>query len=144
MTSAALAPMNSTRLKTLSQRAPTLQEIRAEKARRSLISFTEYTNPGYERAGHHLMIAEKLEAVERGEIDRLMIFMPPRHGKSELASRRFPAWYLGRNPDKHVIAASYNSDLANDFGREVRNIVDSDDYRNLFGVRLAQDSQAAN
>jgi hypothetical protein len=64
-----------------------------------------------------------LEAVERGDIDRLMIFMPPRHGKSELASKRFPAWCLGRNPTRQIIAAAYNSDLANDFGRNVRNIV---------------------
>lgn len=73
-----------------------------------------------------------------------MITMPPRHGKSELASRRFPAWYLGNHPDKQIIAASYNSDLSNDFGREVRNIVNSEDYKKLFDVKLAQDSQAAN
>jgi predicted phage terminase large subunit-like protein len=90
------------------------------------------------------MIAEKLEAVARGEIKRLMICMPPRHGKSELASRRFPAWFLGRNPSKQVIAASYNSDLANDFGREVRNIVASPEFQNLFKVDLAEDSKAAN
>ena len=70
--------------------------------------------------------------------------MPPRHGKSELASRRFPAWYLGRYPSEQIIAASYNSDLANDFGREVRNIVNSPDYRNVFDVELSQDSKAAN
>ena len=68
--------------------------------------------------------------------------MPPRHGKSELASRRFPAWYLGRNPSEQIIAASYNADLANDFGREVRNIVNSQDYKNVFDVELAQDSKA--
>lgn len=70
--------------------------------------------------------------------------MPPRHGKSELASRRFPAWYLGRHPDKQIIAASYNSELASDFGREVRNIVASPEYSKLFAVSLAQDSKAAN
>jgi predicted phage terminase large subunit-like protein len=117
---------------------------RREKARQSLIQFTEYTNPEYRAANHHKQIAEKLEAVERGEIDRLMIFMPPRHGKSELASRRFPAWYLGKNPNKQIIAASYNSDLAGDFGREVRNIVNSPEYKQLYGVKLAADSQAAN
>ena len=90
------------------------------------------------------MIAEKLEAVERGEIDRLMINMPPRHGKSELASRRFPAWFLGRHPNKSVIAASYNSDLAADFGRQVRNIVAAREYANLFETKLAEDSRAAN
>lgn len=73
-----------------------------------------------------------------------MVFMPPRHGKSELASRRFPAWYLGANPTKQIIASSYNSELAGDFGRDVRNIVGSKEYQALFGVRLAEDSQAAN
>lgn len=70
--------------------------------------------------------------------------MPPRHGKSELASRRFPAWYLGRNPTKQIIAASYGDDLATDFGREVRNIVDSPEYSSLFETKLAEDSRAAN
>ena len=73
-----------------------------------------------------------------------MVFMPPRHGKSELASRRFPAWYLGSFPTKSIIAASYNSELARDFGREVRNIVASRPYRALYDLRLAEDSQAAN
>lgn len=109
-----------------------------------MVAFSSYTNPAYVPAKHHALIAEKLEAVERGEIKRLMITMPPRHGKSELASRRFPAWYLGRNPSRQIIAASYNSDLSTDFGREVRNIVGCDEYKCLFDVELAVDSQAAN
>lgn len=73
-----------------------------------------------------------------------MVFMPPRHGKSEKASKRFPAWYLGRNPKRQIIAASYNSDLATDFGREVRNIVASPEFGEVFGnVALRQDSRAA-
>jgi predicted phage terminase large subunit-like protein len=124
---------------------PTLAEVRAALAKRSLLRFTEYTNPQYQRAQHHAQIAAKLEAVERGEIDRLMIFMPPRHGKSELASKRFPAWCLGRDPSRQIIAASYNSDLANDFGRNVRNIVAEPEFGQVFpGVGLASDSQAAN
>lgn len=124
---------------------PTLQEVRAALARRSLLRFTEYTNPLYTRAAHHELIADRLEAVERGEIDRLMIFMPPRHGKSELASKRFPAWSLGRNPRRQIIAASYNSDLANDFGRNVRNLVAEPEFSQVFpNVSLAPDSQAAN
>jgi predicted phage terminase large subunit-like protein len=121
------------------------RELAARTARQSLLAFTEYTNPLYRRAGHHERIAEKLEAVERGEIDRLMIFMPPRHGKSELASKRFPAWCLGRDPKRQIIAASYNSDLANDFGRNVRNLVAEPEFSEVFrGVTLAPDSQAAN
>lgn len=118
--------------------------MRRRKARRSLIEFTRYTYPQYIEARHHTLIAEHLEAVERGDIDRLMINMPPRHGKSELASRRFPAWFLGRHPGKSVIAASYNSDLATDFGRQVRNIVATDEYRALFDTKLADDARAAN
>lgn len=118
--------------------------MRRRHARRSLINFTEFTLPNYRPAAHHTLIAEKLEALERGDIDRLMITMPPRHGKSELASRRFPAWFMGRHPAKSVIAASYNSDLATDFGRQVRNIVASPEYGRLFETRLADDSRAAN
>jgi predicted phage terminase large subunit-like protein len=109
-----------------------------------LLEFTKYTNPTYQAADHHRLIADKLEAVERGEINRLMITMPPRHGKSELASRRFPSWYIGRNDNKQIIAASYNSDLANDFGREVRNIVNSPEFNKLFKAELSPDSKAAN
>ncbi len=124
---------------------PSLSSVRAALASRSLLRFTEHTNPLYARAQHHEQIAAKLEAVERGEIDRLMIFMPPRHGKSELASKRFPAWCLGRKPTRQIIAASYNSDLANDFGRNVRNIVAEPEFGQVFpGVSLAPDSQAAN
>jgi predicted phage terminase large subunit-like protein len=113
-------------------------------ARKSLIKFTEYTLPEYSCSQHHEKIAAALERVERGECKRLMIFMPPRHGKSELTSRRFPAWFLGRNPDRQIIACSYNSDLANDFGREVRNIVGNHEYQSVFeGIELAKDSKAA-
>ncbi len=121
------------------------KELTARQSRKSLLSFTEFTNPLYKRARHHELIAQKLEAVERGDIDRLMIFMPPRHGKSELASKRFPAWCLGRQPRRQIIAASYNSDLASDFGRNVRNIVAEPEFGQVFpSVSLAPDSQAAN
>lgn len=142
------APDNSQRqwlLSSLMELEQLKRELAARTARQSLLAFTEYTNPLYRRARHHELIAEKLEAVERGEIDRLMIFMPPRHGKSELASKRFPAWCLGRDPMRQIIAASYNSDLANDFGRNVRNLVAEPEFSEVFrGVTLAPDSQAAN
>jgi phage terminase large subunit-like protein len=131
-------------LSSLAELETLTREITARRAKNSLLAFTEYTNPLYERAGHHERIAAKLEAVERGEIDRLMIFMPPRHGKSELASKRFPAWCLGKDPKRQIIAASYNSDLANDFGRNVRNLVAEPEFGQVFpGVTLAPDSQAA-
>jgi predicted phage terminase large subunit-like protein len=113
-------------------------------AAESLIAFTEFTFPKYRPAPHHRLVAEKLEAVERGEIDRLMLLMPPRHGKSELASRRFPAFYLGRRPDRQLISVSASAPLAEDFGRDVRNLILSEEYRALFDTKLAEDSQAKN
>ncbi len=116
---------------------------RRQQARQSLLEFTRYTKPNYQVSGHHRLIASKLEAVERGEIKRLLVMAPPRHGKTELVSRRFPAWYLGRHPDRDFISASYGSELATDFGRDVRNIVASPEYSRLFpGVKLAEDSSA--
>ena len=113
-------------------------------ARRSLIGFTEYTNPRYETAGFHRIIAEHLERVERGEVDRLMLLCPPRHGKSELASRRFPGFALGRKPEREFISVSASADLATDFGRDVRNLINSQEYRQIFTTALAEDSQAKN
>lgn len=118
--------------------------MRRREARRSLLAFVLYTFASYARAEHLEKIADKLEAIERGDVRRLMIFMPPRHGKSELATRRFPAWYLGRNPDRQVISASYGQELATDFGRDVRDVVSSAEFHALFpGVDLREDSAAA-
>src|SRR5215469_10874678 len=118
------------------------REATRRASARSLIDFTCYTYPRYEPAGLHRQIAEQLERVERGEIDRLMLLVPPRHGKSELASRRFPAWYLGRHPDKQFISASASVTLAEDFGRDVRNLIASSEYAEVFETRLSEDSQA--
>lgn len=92
-----------------------------ERDRRRLLAFTRRMFPGYQTAPHHRKIAEALEAVERGEIDRLMITVPPRHGKSLLASEHFPVWFLGRNPDKRIIACSHTAQLAYTFSRRARN-----------------------
>lgn len=111
----------------------------------NLASFARLAWAGYEPADHHRLISEALRRVARGELKRLMIFMPPRHGKSMLASEYFPAWYLGRNPNHQVITATYAQGLADDFGRKVRNIVAGEMFKGIFpGVDLAGDSQAAN
>ena len=109
-----------------------------------LIGFTEYRYARYVTAPHHALVARHLERVERREIDRLIIEMPPRHGKSELASKSYPAWCLGRNPSKQIISASASNDLATDWGKAVRNIIASDEFRLVYpGVELAEDSRAA-
>lgn len=109
-----------------------------------LIAYAAYQWPGYRDATHHRLIARHLEAVERGDITRLMITMPPRHGKSMLASEFFPAWYLGRNPDHYVVTATYAQELADDFGRKVKNQIEDPSYQAVFpGVGLADDSKSA-
>lgn len=111
---------------------PTLQQIQKEKARRNLIDFTTYTKPEYDVNWHHQNLAEALDKMERKEIKRLMVFMPPRHGKSELVSRRFPAFILGRNPNARIIATSYSGALASSMNRDVQRIIDSPSYQELF------------
>jgi predicted phage terminase large subunit-like protein len=118
------------------------REERRRLAKNSLIAFTEWTNARYQTAQPHRIIAEQLERVERGEVDRLMLLVPPRHGKSELASRRFPAYFLGKHGHKQFISASASAPLAEDFGRDVRNLIGSQEYAEVFETRLAEDSQA--
>lgn len=117
--------------------------LRRKRATEGLIEFTEFTFPRYRTAEHHRKIAHHLERVIKGECKRLMLLLPPRHGKSELASKRFPALALGWRPELQFISASATSGLAEDFGRDVRNIISSPEYGNLFPrTELAQDSQA--
>lgn len=98
----------------------------------------------YSAAKHHEVICAALEEVEAGRIQRLIITMPPRHGKSELASRRFPAWFLGKDPYRHMIFATYNDEFASDFGRHVRDTMKSDVFKQAFPLcRLKAGSQAS-
>lgn len=140
----AILPRRSLLLSQAAERAQT-ELTKRRASRTSLLAFTQYTFPNYRVGPHHRQIAAALEAVERGEIRRLMILCPPRHGKSELVSRRFPAWYLGRHPDRQFISASYGQSLADDFGRAVRNLIADKPFRAVFpDVSLAADSAAAN
>lgn len=112
---------------------------------RSLIAYAVAQWHGYQPAAHHRRIANALERVARGELKRLMICMPPRHGKSMLASEYFPAWYLGHHPDHQVMHASYSQELVDQFGRKVRNQLRDGLYLAVFpGTVLSEDSQAAN
>ncbi len=120
---------------------PTLDEVWQEKARRSLGAFA-IRMLRLVPARHHEFVNSKLEAVERGEITRLMLFEPPGHAKSTYASHLFPGWYLGRNPKRSVIAASHTAQLATRFGRKVRNLFAAPDWP-FEDVALAGDSRAA-
>lgn len=116
-----------------------------EESRNHLIDFQIATNPKYDPNWHHEIIANELEHIDRvGDRDYkiLLVFVPPRHGKSELCSIGFPAWYLGRRPEKEIITVSYSGELAQDFGSKTRTIVSDQAYKLIFNTTLKEDEQA--
>lgn len=115
-----------------------------DKARNTFMGFCNMVWPAFIEGRHHKIMADAFERVARGELKRLIINMPPRHTKSEFASYLLPSWFLGNAPGKKVIQASHTAELSVGFGRKVRNLVDSDDYKSLFpSVGLRADSKAA-
>lgn len=116
---------------------------RHELARRYLLDFVEQTTPRWSPGPIHRQICEQLGRVARREVDRLMLLCPPQHGKSTVASKRFPAYMLGLDPTLEIISGSASSLLAAEFGGEVRDCVASPEYRSIFPkVELRADSQA--
>ncbi len=94
--------------------------------------FTAYTFQDFSVNWHHCLLCQYLDAFAAGTIKRLMIFMPPRHGKTELSSRRLSAFMLGKNPDLGILCCSHTASLAADINRDVQRIIDSNAYRALF------------
>jgi predicted phage terminase large subunit-like protein len=117
---------------------------RPEEARNSFLPFVRRVWPGFIHGRHHDVMADAFERIERGELKRCIINMPPRSTKSKLTSVMFPAWYLGKHPEKKIFEGSHTASLAMDFGRDLRNLVLTPEYQKVFpGLRLAQDSRAA-
>lgn len=117
------------------------QELRARQlqaARDSLLEFTKLTNPNFKAGWSHKIIAYYLEKYWRGEIN-LILSLPPRHSKSELASRNLPAWGFGHNPDFEIISCSYADSLASRMNRDCQRIIESDIYREIFPNTRIQD-----
>ena len=92
---------------------------------------------------HHRHIADKFNQLASGEINRLIINMPPRHTKSEFASCLLPAWMVGLDPKLKIIQATHTAELAIRFGRKAKNVIDSKEYQELFKTKLQEDSKAA-
>ena len=117
---------------------------RSERAKGSFMEFVAQVWPSFIYGAHHKRMANAFEEVMSGQCKRLIVNMPPRHTKSEFASYLLPAWFLGKYPDKKVIQTSHTAELAVGFGRKVRNLVDSEAYKNIFpDVGLQADSKAA-
>jgi predicted phage terminase large subunit-like protein len=115
-----------------------------EKAKSDFMAYVKYVWPNFINGRHHEKMARAFEKVAEGKCKRLIINMPPRHTKSEFASYLLPSWFLGKFPDKKIIQTSHTAELAVGFGRKVRNLVDSDRYKDIFPqVALQADSKAA-
>jgi len=120
------------------------QLTKNEECQENFLTYVRKLWPEFIAGRHHLIIAEKLERVARGELKRLIINMAPRHTKSEFASFLFPSWMMGRNPRMKIIQATHTTDLAVNFGRKTKNLIDSDEYKEIFpSVKLAADSKAS-
>jgi len=125
-----------------------LEELEGVKEREScqtsFLPFVRSQWSSFIHGRHHEIMAEAFERVASGELKRLIINMPPRHTKSEFASYLFPAWFLGRYPNKKIIQTAHTAELSVGFGRKVRNLIQSEDYQKIFkGVALSADSKAA-
>lgn len=115
-----------------------------EKATNGFLDFCRYVWPEMLVGEHHRIIAEALDRVIAGKCKRLMIAMPPRHGKSQMGSYLFPAYLMGRDPRSKLIVASHTAELAQRFGRMIRNLMEDDRYKELFpSMLLSVDSKAA-
>ena len=127
-----------------------------EEAKDDLLKFTKITMPDpedhlnpdkskYQEAKHHIALANALERVEKHDITRLIVTMPPRAGKSELISKRFMAWFSGRSPSSQMMFGTYNDDMAADVGKDVRDIFNSLEFQSVFPkFELAKGGKSAN
>ena len=117
---------------------------RVESCQNNFLPFVNSMWPQFIAGRHHHLIAEKLEEIANGTLKRLIINMPPRHTKSEFASFLFPAWMIGRNPAMKIIQATHTTELAVNFGRKVKNLLEQDDYQEIFdNTILSADSKAS-
>jgi predicted phage terminase large subunit-like protein len=120
------------------------KSITYAQARSDFMAYVKYVWPNFIHGRHHEKMAAAFQRVAEGKVKRLIINMPPRHTKSEFASYLLPSWFLGMFPDKKIIQTSHTAELAVGFGRKVRNLVDSDAYKDIFPtVALQADSKAA-
>lgn len=119
------------------------QEAVLKIMRGSLQGYAIAQFPDFRPGRHHKLLASKLEDVESGRLKRLCVLMAPRHGKSRLSSELFPSWYLGRDPKRRILSLSYGQDLADVFGRSVRNYLKNPTFQSLFpDCTLAGDSNS--
>ena len=112
--------------------------------RSDMLEFAKYVYPGFKVGAHHRKLAKIFTDVMEGKKKRVIINIAPRMGKSEFSSYLFPAYFMGRFPEKKIIMGTHTASLSEDFGRRVRNLIDTDEYRQLYpGTLVASDQKAS-
>ncbi len=112
-------------------------------AKTNMLGFATSVYPGFKIGPHHRKLAKIFTDVVEGKKKRVIINIAPRMGKSEFSSYLFPAYFLGKYPNKKIIMGTHTAGLSEDFGRRVRNLIDSDEYRDVFPQTLVADDQKA-
>lgn len=102
------------------------------KSRDEFAYYMRFADPTYDQQWFHKLIADKCQALYDGKIKKLMIAVPPQHGKSQIVTRHFPAWALGNNPELKIAGCSYSSDLAERFCRDIQRNIESENYKRIF------------
>jgi predicted phage terminase large subunit-like protein len=160
MTPDILTSLNKQELQALMQALPTMTlqekmelfadlEVREKRvslaaAQHNMLGFATAVYPGFKIGAHHRKLAKIFTDVIEGRKKRVIINIAPRMGKSEFSSYLFPAYFLGKYPDKKIIMATHTAGLSEDYGRRVRNLLDSEDYHEIFpDTRVADDQKAA-
>ena len=133
---------HETKLLRLQLRLAQLQKV--DDCQSNFLDFVRAMWPEFIAGNHHSIIAKKLEQIASGEIKRLIINMPPRHTKSEFAPFLFPAWMIGRSPAMKIIQATHTTELAVNFGRKTKNLLETEEYKDIFpDTTLSADSKAS-
>ena len=116
-----------------------------QECHKDFMSFVKYMwGDTFISGRHHRIIADKFNRIAQGKLKRLIVCLPPRHSKSEFASTYLPAWMMGLNGTLKIIQCTHTAELAVRFGRKVRNLIDSEDYKNIFpDLRLQADNKSA-
>lgn len=109
-----------------------LEEKNRRKKKRKFIEFVKHTFPKFQVSDFHKTYYEVLDLFAKGVIKKLIITVPPQHGKSEGSTRQLPAYLFGHNPDLKIAVASYNTPFARKFNRDIQRIVDTNEYREIF------------
>lgn len=121
------------------------QKAKIELSKRHFKDFIAFTKPDYVFNWHHDALCDKMDQFAKGKIRKLMVFMPPQHGKSQLTTRHFPAYLLGIYPKTKVVVCSYSATLAQAFNRDIQRIVDDIPYHQVFpGTILSESNVTTN